>query len=53
MELAAMADLAPEVTIVAIQPGEIAPGYEMTEAAQAAVVEAAGKARELLGAGKG
>ena len=48
LELAAMADLAPEVTIIAIQPGEIAPGYEMTEAVQGAVAEAASKVLELV-----
>jgi len=49
LELAAMTDLAPEVTIIAIQPGEIAPGYEMTEAVQGAVAEAAEQVRSLLG----
>ena len=48
LELAAMTDLAPEVTIVAIQPGEIAPGYEMTEAVQGAVAEAARLTRTLI-----
>jgi hydrogenase maturation protease len=48
LELAAMADLAPEVTIVAVQPGEIAPGYEMTAPVQAAAEEATQEVRRLL-----
>lgn len=50
LELAAMTDLAPKVTIVAIQPGEIAPGYEMTEAAQGAVGVSVSRVQELLSA---
>ena len=48
LELAAMTDLAPEVTIIAIQPGEIAPAYEMTAAVQGAVGEAVREVRRLL-----